>query len=241
MKYRNMTYPSGFEENLGIGITAPSSGLGNEVFIKRFELVAKQLVEKEYKILEGNCLRENNKLVSGTSKDRADDLLDLWMNPQVGAIIPPWGGEVLIEILDLIDFDRMANSPAKWLMGYSDTSTLLFALTLRTGIATAHGINFMDLIGTQDDPLSSQALEILKLTKGATFIQSSSEKYQAEFTNFSDDLETPYNLTEPTEWKLLDGSTSAKVSGRLIGGCIDVIENLVGTPYGDMAHFNNTF
>ncbi len=76
---------------------------------------------------------------------------------------------------------------------------------------------------------------------GIGVTQHSSEKYQAEFTNFSDNLETPYNLTEPTEWKLLDGSASAKFSGRLIGGCIDVIGNLVGTAYGDMGHFNNTF
>jgi muramoyltetrapeptide carboxypeptidase LdcA involved in peptidoglycan recycling len=241
MKYRNITYPAGFGENLGIGVTAPSSGLGTEVFIKRFELVAKQLTEKGYNIIEGNCLRENDKHVSGTSKERADNLLKLWLNPAVDTIIPPWGGEVLIEILDLIDFDRIMDSPAKWIMGYSDTSTLLFALTLKTGIATAHGINFMDLIGTQGDPLSCQALEILKRTKGETFTQQSSEKYQAKFTNFSDNLETTYNLTEPTEWKLLDGSSSAKFSGRLIGGCIDVIENLAGTPYGDMAHFNDTF
>jgi muramoyltetrapeptide carboxypeptidase len=226
---------------MSIGVTAPSSGLGTDVFIKRFELVAERLTEKGYAIIEGNCLRENCKHVSGTREERANDLLSLWLNPDVDVIIPPWGGEVLIDILDLIDFDRIMNSPAKWIMGYSDTSTLLFALTLKTGIATAHGINFMDLIPTQNDSLSSQALEILNLSNGETFTQHSSEKHQVEFTNFSDNLETTYNLTEPTEWKLLNGSSEAAFSGRLIGGCIDVLSNLAGTPYGDVDHFNDVF
>jgi len=241
MKYQNITYPSGFGKSMSIGVTAPSSGLGTDVFAKRFELVAERLTEKGYTIIEGNCLRENCKHVSGTREARSNDLLNLWLNPDVEVIIPPWGGEVLIEVLELIDFDRIMNSPAKWIMGYSDTSTLLFSLTLKTGIATAHGINFMDLIPTQKDSLSSQALEILDLSKGETFTQHSSEKHQLEFTSFSDNLETTYNLTEPTEWKLLDGSSEAKFSGRLIGGCIDVIINLTGTPYGDMEHFNATF
>ncbi len=226
---------------MSIGVTAPSSGLGTDVFIKRFELVAQRLTEKGYTIVEGNCLRENSKHVSGTRKERANDLLNLLLNPDIEAIIPPWGGEVLIDILDLIDFDRIMDSPPKWIMGYSDTSTLLFALTLKTGIATAHGINFMDLIPTQSDSLSSKALEALKLSKGDTFTQHSSEKHQLEFTNFSDNLETTYNLTEPTKWKLLGGASEATFSGRLIGGCIDVISNLTGTPYGDMEHFNDIF
>ncbi len=226
---------------MGIGVTAPSSGLGTDVFIKRFELVAQQLTEKGYNIIEGDCLRKNNKHVSGTREERAKDLLNLWLNPRVGAIVPPWGGEVLIEILDLIDFDQIMDGPAKWILGYSDTSTLLFALTLKTGIATAHGINFMDLIPAQSDSLSRQALGILKLSAGATVAQHSSEKHQLKFTNFSDNLEATYNLTEPTEWKLLDGSSDAKFSGRLIGGCIDVIGHLSGTSYGDMKHFREIF
>ncbi|VGO19816.1 S66 peptidase family protein [Pontiella sulfatireligans] len=99
----------------------------------------------------------------------------------------------------------------------------------------------MDLIPTQADPLSCQALQILKLSKGEMFTQQSNEKYQTEFISFSDNLETTYNLTDPTKWKLLDGSPAARFSGRLIGGCIDVIGNLAGTPYGDMAHFSDTF
>jgi len=48
----------------------------------------------------------------------------------------------IFEILEYIDFDAM---PDKWILGYSDISLLLLAVTLTTGIATAHGTNLVDL------------------------------------------------------------------------------------------------
>ena len=241
MKYKSITYPAEFSKNLGIGVTAPSSGLGNETFINRFEMVSEQLTQKGYLITEGICLRENSKHVSGSPLDRARDFLTLWENPNIGAIIPPWGGEVLIEILDGIDFEALVAGQAKWVLGYSDISTLLFAITVRTGIATAHGINFMDMIDAQTDSLSRQALEILQLEQGDSFSQHSSEKYQKEFVSFSDNIAATYNLAETTEWKSLTNDTPIKFSGRIIGGCLDVLVHLVGTPYGKIDHFKETF
>lgn len=242
MNYTKITYPATlFNSTSGIGVTAPSSGLGNDTFAKRFELVAKQLANQGYRIIEGKCLRENVKHVSASASDRAKDLLNLWVNDKVDAIIPPWGGEILIEMLELVDFEKIQNSPAKWILGYSDTSTLLLALTLTTGIATAHGINFMDMIGSQEDPLSKNALQYLKTKPGESFIQKSSDKFQKDFVSFSDNLKTPYNLTEKTEWKSLNGESNIQFSGKLIGGCIDVITHLVGTPFGHMEYFKETF
>ena len=241
MNYTKITYPTRFATVNGIGVTAPSSGLGNDTFIKRFQCVAAQLADQGYRIIEGTCLRENIKHVSASAYNRAKDLLNLWQNDKVGAIIPPWGGEILIEMLELIDFEEIQNSPAKWILGYSDTSTLLLALTLTTGIATAHGINFMDMIDSQNDPLSKQVLQYLKTSPGESFVQQSSKKFQKEFINFSDHLKTPYNLTEKTEWKSLKGESTLQLSGRLIGGCIDVITHLTGTPFGNVDYFKKTF
>jgi muramoyltetrapeptide carboxypeptidase LdcA involved in peptidoglycan recycling len=99
----------------------------------------------------------------------------------------------------------------------------------------------MDLINTQIDQLSKRALESLKLEKGEVFQQNSSEKYQAQFINFDDDIEATYNLTELTKWKSLDNSIYVDISGRIIGGCLDTLGNLVGTPYGNIEYFKNTF
>ena len=46
MNFKTITYPSGLGINMGIGVTAPSSGLGTDAFIKRFELVSQRISEK---------------------------------------------------------------------------------------------------------------------------------------------------------------------------------------------------
>ena len=35
----------------------------------------------------------------------------------IDLIIPPWGGELLIEMIDLVDYAGMT---PKWILGYSD-------------------------------------------------------------------------------------------------------------------------
>ncbi|MDQ3734758.1 MAG: LD-carboxypeptidase [Actinomycetota bacterium] len=49
-----------------------------------------------------------------------------------------------MEVLPYLDFDELASSEATWLVGYSDLSTLMLALTTLTGIATVHSQNLMD-------------------------------------------------------------------------------------------------
>jgi muramoyltetrapeptide carboxypeptidase LdcA involved in peptidoglycan recycling len=65
--------------------------------------------------------------------------------------------------------------------------------------------------------------------------QVSSPLYQKKWQH---ENPTPviFHLTEPTAWKTVSNH-SEKFSGRLLGGCIDVIRHLVGTPYGDVARF----
>ena len=65
-------------------------------------------------------------------------------NDEIDIIIPPWGGELLFEILEI---SIMKLLKSKWVLGYSDISALLLAITLKTGIATAHGTNLVDLRG----------------------------------------------------------------------------------------------
>jgi muramoyltetrapeptide carboxypeptidase LdcA involved in peptidoglycan recycling len=40
-------------------------------------------------------------------------------------------------------------------------------------------------------------------------------------------------------WVRLDGEGAVDVRGRLIGGCIEAVRHLAGTPYGDIARFGH--
>lgn len=141
--------------------------------------------------------------------------------------------------IEQLDFALIESNP-KWIQGYSDISTLLFAITTKTGVATAHGSNFMDSIENQDD-LTANSRSYLTLKSGESFKQASSTKWQEKFGSFEKNLELTFNLTEETKWKSLSREETIKVSGRLIGGCLDTLRNLVGTPYGDVPSFSNEF
>jgi muramoyltetrapeptide carboxypeptidase len=130
--------------------------------------------------------------------------------------------------LEHVDFERIT---PKWIMGYSDISILLLAVTLRTGIATAHGTNLIDLRGEHTDHTTAMWEKVLTLSEGESVLQKSSPAYQ---TQWPDRLSpNAYNLTEPTRWKTVGGD-AVSMQGRLLGGCIDVIRHLIGTPYGDV-------
>ena len=59
-------------------------------------------------------------------------------------MVPPWGGELAIDLLDQLDWDRLAAAEPTWLVGWSDLTTVMLPLTLRLGWATLHGWNLMD-------------------------------------------------------------------------------------------------
>jgi muramoyltetrapeptide carboxypeptidase LdcA involved in peptidoglycan recycling len=156
----------------------------------------------------------------------------------IDAIYPPWGGELAIELLERIDWAALERTRPKWLIGYSDTSTLLCTLTLRLGWASADGPCLMDLAPGQDDALTAAALDRLATPTGGSFAQQQSRTWQLHWTDFAVDPCTTYRLTEPTRWWPL-GGTAQRIgfSGRLIGGCLDTLMHLAGTPFCDLPAF----
>ena len=159
-------------------------------------------------------------------------------DPAVSAILPPWGGELASELLDLLDFESLQSVSPKWFLGFSDLSTLQIPLTLISGWATAHGANLMDLAPTQTDPLTTSVLSILAADFSDPIVQQSSTRYQKKWVDFAVKVDAPLDLTEQTHWRRLDGSTeAAEFRGRLIGGCLDTIAWLAGSKYGDVPHF----
>lgn len=236
---RNILYPKGkTDQNLVLGVSAPSSGLGEKAFIDRYILVRNEHLKNSIKIIEGKCLFDEKQHVSGSKWQRVEDLNNLVKTPEITLIHPPWGGELAIDILELFDFDAIKANPI-WIQGYSDISTLLLAITVKTGVATAHGTNFMDSLIGQDE-LTANSRSYLDLEPGKSFTQKSSDKWELHPTYYSKNLEALFNLTEPTNWTVLNAD-KAELKGRLIGGCIDTIKHLIGTPYGDIPKFTDEY
>jgi muramoyltetrapeptide carboxypeptidase len=225
-------YPKGLQEGQTIGITAPSSGVESELHNLVLES-QKQFENRGYQIKIGETVWTQTKAASATKEKRAKELNEMFQNQNIHAIIPPWGGQILQEILPLIEWDRIE---PKWVLGYSDTSTFLLALTLKTGIATAHGTNLVDLRSDEWDESTKKFLEVLSSEEGATINQKSSSFYQSEWDH--DKKIDPYvfKLDTETNWVTV-GNQPVEMQGRLLGGCIDTIRHLIGTPYGNVQEF----
>lgn len=222
-------YPQ--RELRNIGVTAPSSGI-EERLHPLLEQARERLEQQNFRLAIGETAWTQNEAKSAPAEKRAAELMAMLNDPAIDMIVPPWGGELLVEILEFLDFKNME---PKWVLGYSDVSLLLFAITLNTGIATAHGTNLIDLRGEASDPTTSRWLDVLQTKPGESVDQASSEKFQ-ETWNHDTPSPVVFHLTQPTEWKTVSGEAE-RFEGRLLGGCIDVIRHVIGTPYGDVAGF----
>ncbi|MNB77146.1 Microcin C7 self-immunity protein MccF [compost metagenome] len=223
-------YPH-LKEGITIGVTAPSYGVKAE-YHDRLKQAGNRLKEQGYRMEFGETVWIQNKAKSAPAHVRAAEFNEMMTGEDVDMVFPPWGGELLIEILEFLDFDHFKE---KWILGYSDISLLLLAVTLRTGIATAHSTNLINLRGEFSDPTTAMWKEVLSTKTGQSVLQHSSEKYQREWSR-DEPSACIFHLTESTSWKIVSGS-KVSIQGCLLGGCIDVIRHLIGTPYGNVGEF----
>ncbi len=125
-----------------VGVTAPSAGVDDGMW-PRLEVALDALRARGLEPVVGACIRTPSH-VSGSREARADELMAMLVDPDIAAVVPPWGGEMAIDVLPLLDFDLLADCDPCWYVGFSDTTTTMLPLTLRSGWATLHGWNLMD-------------------------------------------------------------------------------------------------
>ena len=228
-----MRFPQPLQPGDRIGVTAPSSGV-QEPMRARFDVAVRSLVDRGYEVVLGDCLGTAG-VVSAPKEERAAELTAMLADPTVRAVVPPWGGELAIDLLDRIDWDALDAAEPTWLVGYSDLTTLMLPVTLRLGWATLHGSNLMDSPYTAPDGLLHWTT--LASSPGP-FVQRSPGRYRS--TGWDDYVNQPavsrLTLDEPGRWRLVN-ATSVDVSGRLVGGCIETLGPVAATPYGDVAAF----
>ena len=117
-----------------IGIVSPSYHIDEDV-LKRTPQIFK---ERGFNIIEGKSIRLTDNLYSGTPEQRAHDIMDMFKNPEIDAIICARGGYGANRVLPLLDYKAIKKNP-KIFMGYSDITAYLTSITQKTGLVTFHG------------------------------------------------------------------------------------------------------
>ena len=226
-------YPAPLLAGSRVFVTAPSSGVAEPLW-PRLDLTIAHLRQQGFVVEEGSLPRKTAVCASGSAAERAAELMQALLRDDIAGIFPPWGGELAIELLDLLDWDAIAGARPKWFVGFSDLSTLMLPLLLKSGWASIHGLNLMDRVAGQGDALSLGLDELLRAAPGERFEQRSSTHWQQRWVDFKVDPGSTFSLTEPTRWWSLAGEERVQASGRILAGCLDTWMHLVGTPYGDV-------
>ena len=90
------------------------------------------------KIKTGKHLLDRYGYLAGSDEARAEDINDMFADPEVDAILTLRGGWGCNRLLDRLDYGAIEKHP-KILMGYSDITSLLLAMNAKTGLVTFHG------------------------------------------------------------------------------------------------------
>lgn len=223
-----MIYPKSLSNHSTVGICAPSAGVGHK--LESFDQSLKVLRREGWKVWETEHVRVDD-LRGGSAQERAEELMSLMSLDAVDAVMCASGGDFLNEILPCLDWQLLGENP-KWVMGASDPTGILFPLTTICDIATLYGSNGgsfdATVLSESNEPVLPEYLrKTLSFLKGELPLQQNYEKHLGADIFQMDD--GPLIFNKPTVY--LSDTPSLKTNGRCIGGCIDVLKDLIGTRF----------
>lgn len=219
-----MKYPKFVSKDSVIGVTALSAGVGG--YLDDYLKSRKSLEDNGFKIYETASVR-NVGDISNTGEIRALEFDEIIRNDEVDMVMCATGGDFLIETLPYINYENISNN-MKWVMGASDPTSILYTITTKLDIATLYGLNACSY---DQEKLHESLLNSIEIMKGNLIVQNSYELYERDKSGRGEG----YNLTDKVYWETLNGDVD--ISGRIIGGCIDCLMNLLGTKYDYTTEF----
>lgn len=220
-----MKYPKFLSNNGVIGVTAMSAGVGS--YNELFDLSIKNIKDSGFSVIETSSVRVDS-FVSNTGEVRAKELDELVCNSEVDMIMCACGGEFALEMLPYVNSDNILKNP-KWIMGASDPTSLLYYVTTKLDIATMYGFN----AGSFDMNNLHESNKIcLEYLKGNLVKQNSYKLYESDKSNRTID---GYALDKEVIYENINGDMN--ITGRIIGGCMDVLKDIIGTKYDGTLEF----
>jgi len=188
-----------------IGLVAPASAPLDPDAIDRSVKILQRL---GFKVELGRHLRKRHGFLAGSDEERVEDLMRMFGNPGVKAILCLRGGYGTARLLPLLDYKLIRANP-KIFVGYSDITSLHCAFSKKTNLLTFHGPMLHSDFCKKDMP---------------------------DFTlqSFLKTLMRPYaarSICKDYPGKTVTVLRQGKASGRLLGGNISLLCTTLGTPY----------
>ena len=218
-----------------VAIVSLSAGTLGEPWAIHKLHIARERLERDYGLrvkVMPNALKGRQYLYEHPEA-RAADWMDAFRDPEVKAIFNAIGGDDAIRLLPYVDFDLIRNNP-KIFTGFSDTSSNHFMM-YKAGVISYYGAsvmtNFSEYVRI-NDYTAAAIRDTLFEPKPELDIPSAPYWYDEEDEKIWWKEENIHKLRQyhPEEigYELLQGGGIAE--GELLGGCVDVFPELMGTP-----------
>jgi muramoyltetrapeptide carboxypeptidase LdcA involved in peptidoglycan recycling len=204
-------------------------GAGDDTIVWRY-YQGKERLEKLFglEVVEMPHTLMGTEYVYKHPEKRAEDLMNAFKDPSIKAIISCTGGNDSIRMLPYIDFDVIRNNP-KIFTGYSDTTVTHF-MCMKSGISSFYGLSVLNDFA-ENVAMPQYTVEWAKRALfGVDIIGEipTSDEWTSQFLDWIvENKNTSRTFERNTGYELLQGKGTIK--GRLIGGCMEVIETIKGT------------
>lgn len=158
-----------------------------------------------FNVVLGKYVYSSNGYLAATEEERASDLMDMFKNPDVKAIIPSRGGVGVAGIIPYLDYSIIAQNP-KIVTGYSDITILLNVLYQWADLITFHSLLLID------------------------FKPTTPEYNFNQFFTATSTLTSPRELENPPGMPLIS-RIPGNVTGPIVGGNLTSFVDNLGTPF----------
>lgn len=239
-----MKYPKFLPEHGTLGFVAPSFGCATEPYRSGFESAQQKFRAMGYDLWLGpNCYADAGIGISNTPAKCGQELTDAYCGAESDALISCGGGELMCEILPHVDFERIRAAAPKWYMGYSDNTNFTYLLTTLCDTASIYGPCAASF---GMEPWHESLGMAVELLTGKRDTVHGFTMWERESVKDEEHPLRPYNLTEPhvirsflghDEVTDADAARGLHFSGRLLGGCMDCLVNLLGTRFDRTTEF----
>jgi len=194
-----MIKPSALKTGDTIGVIAPAGVVDSH----ELETGLERLKGIGFQVRVGRCVRNIFRTMAGTDRERASDLLEMFSDPEIKAIVCARGGYGSARVIPYLDSDLIQLHP-KVFVGSSDITVLLLYLVQKCGLVVFHG----PMVGPNFGKASSSLTE----------------------TFFMKILTRP-KPAGPLQLSGIKILKKGQAEGRLMGGCLSLLCSAMGTPY----------
>ncbi|MEW2117009.1 S66 peptidase family protein [Streptomyces sp. NPDC005474] len=198
-------------------------------FPRRFARALDALTAEGFDVRCAPRAQASDGMFAGTPQQLADELHGLLLDPEIDLVFCAVGGYTTMRVLPYLDFG-LIREHIKPIVGYSDITSLLWAVLRQAGAVTFHGPMVVSEWGEADGawPYSVDRFrEVLAPWRGPIGLSAPPE-WTDEFLLWDGEEDVRPRRARPGSWRTL---VPGRAEGWLLPGCLPTAGRLFDTPW----------